>query len=575
MPRIPVYERKLDQKSVSMGAPKQSLQAPIEAFGGGDAKALQGLGSDINTLGRNMLAAADRMKKEEDELAVTKAYGDYHNRVSNYLVGDGSPGSGAYGRLGGSAQGLTKEAKEKLLEMEREVSAGLTPAQKQVVGLKAMPVSRESLVSVARHESTERRKDLINTYQSVAKKEADYALLNFTDADKVNAGIARMEENLRLAAQYSGLSPEQTEELTRLGKSDTVKNVALRYVKQGQYGVAREIMGDDRMTGEDKAKVMDALRPAEVADKADSLAEMLLAQGYDKQGTQKYLMDNVEDLDVRRVAKSTFNALYASRKAEQTAARQEAIYGAMDQVDSLEGDLMAQYKYVRGLPEGPVKNAAVRRYKEYSSFAGIGFQTDPVAHETLMEEIQYAGIKTPEGLKAHPLAAKVSAQDLKNAERVLAGKQKTTETDLKNVWLSAKGVVNDGTVPTRLDNEQKQDLFAFKQWAKSKVQDTNRGDDPEFLQKLADTWTLKGEKKGGAWRFFDYGPNVSFGKSLADPDWLPDTDTDTAAAIRAKFDANPALREAWAGQFEGDTDLAIRAYHRRLLEQGIDKLPKP
>ena len=105
MPRIPVYERKLDQKSVSMGAPKQSLQAPIEAFGGGDAKALQGLGSDINTLGRNMLAAADRMKKEEDELAVAKAYGDYHNRVSNYLVGDGSPGSGAYGRLGGSAQG--------------------------------------------------------------------------------------------------------------------------------------------------------------------------------------------------------------------------------------------------------------------------------------------------------------------------------------------------------------------------------------------------------------------------------------------------------------------------------------
>lgn len=573
MPRIPVYERKLDQKSVSMGAPKQSLQAPIEAFGGGDAKALQGLGSDINTLGRNMLAAADRMKKEEDELAVAKAYGDYHNRVSNYLVGDGSPGSGAYGRLGGSAQGLTKEAKEKLLEMEREVSAGLTPAQQQVFGLKVMPVSRESLVSVARHESTERRKDLINTYQSVAKKEADYALLNFTDADKVNAGIARMEENLRLAAQYSGLSPEQTEELTRLGKSDTVKNVALRYVKQGQYGVAREIMGDDRMTGEDKAKVMDALRPAEVADKADSLAEMLLAQGYDKQGTQKYLMDNVEDLDVRRVAKSTFNALYASRKAEQTASRQEAIYGAMDQVDSLEGDLMAQYKYVQGLPEGPVKNAAVRRYKEYSSFAGIGFRTNPEAYETLAEKIQYAEVTTPGALREDPAAAKVGAQDLKRLESSLGGKQKTTETDLKNVWLSAKGVVNDGKTPIKLKDSEKRELFEFKRWAESKVADTNRADDPTYLQKLADLWVLDGEKRGGSW--LGYGKDVSFGESLADPDWLPDTDTATATAIRAKFDANPALREAWAGQFEGDTDLAIRAYHRRLLEQGIDKLPKP
>lgn len=564
MPRIPVYERKLDQKSVSMGAPKQSLQAPIEAFGGGGAKALQGLGSDINTLGRNMLAAADRMKKEEDELAVTKAYGDYHNRVSNYLVGDGSPGSGAYGRLGGSAQGLTKEAKEKLREMEREVSAGLTPAQQQVFGLKVMPVSRESLVSVARHESTERRKDLINTYQSVAKKEADYALLNFTDADKVNAGIARMEENLRLAAQYSGLSPEQTEALTRLGKSDTVKNVALRYVKQGQYGVAREIMGDDRMTGEDKAKVMDALRPAEVADKADSLAEMLLAQGYDKQGTQKYLMDNVEDRDVRRVAKSTFNALYASRKAEQTAARQEAIYGAMDQVDSLEGDLMAQYKYVRGLPEGPVKNAAARRYREYAKFEGMDFMTSPSDFVDLQEDISAAKITTPLALRSDPRATKVSSAKLKDLERFLQGKQKLDMDTLKAAYLRGKGLE---VMPTGASaRSTKADYYQFQLWADKMVANTNRADDPDFYQALADAWALQGEKKGGG---IGYGADLDFRKGKDDPTWLPVIpDESTQNKVKEAFTAYPDMKREYMEVY-GSEKLAMRGYYYDLIKNGL------
>lgn len=572
MPKIPVYERRFDEKSVNLNAPMQNINAPADAFGAGNARALQGLGQNINELGRNLLAATERRQKEEGELAITKAYGDYHNRVSNYLVGDGSPGSGAYGRLGGSALGLTKEAKEKLREMEREASAGLTPQQQQAFGLKAMAVSRESLVGVARHESTERRKDLINTYQSVAKREADYALLNYTDVDKVNAGVARMEENLRLAAQYSGISPEQTDELVRMGKSDTVKNVALRYVKNGQYGVAREIMNDDRMTGEDKARVMDALRPAEVADKADTLAEMMAAKGFDKQSAQKYLMDNVEDLDVRRVAKQTFNALYATRKAEAAQARQEAIYATIDKVDALDGDLVAQYKFVQSMPEGPAKNAATRRYKEYASFAGIGFRTDPAAYEDLADKITFAEVTSPGALREDPLAAKVSAKDLKKLESALGGKQKTTETDLKNVWLTAKGMVSDGKTPVKLVTDEKRDLFEFKRWAESKVVDTNRADDPTYLQKLADIWVLKGEKRGGSW--FGYGEDVSFGKSLADPTWLPDTDKDTAAAIRAKFTANPALRDAWAAQYEGDVDLAVRAYHRKLLESGIDKLPK-
>jgi hypothetical protein len=571
MPKIPVYERRFSEQSVSLNAPKQSFDVNETTFGGGNARALQGAGQNINQLGREMLAAAERMKKEEDELAVTKAYQDYHNRVSNYLVGDGTPGSGAYGRLGGSALGLTKEAKQALLEMEQETGGKLTADQRKYFSLKAQAVSRESLTSVARHEATERRNDLIATHQSVAKSEADYALLNYTDPEKVNAGIARMEENYRLAAQYKGLSPEQTEEIVRLGKSDTIKNVALRHVKNGQYGIARVVMDDDRMTGEDKAKVQDALRPAEVADKADALAESMLAQGFDKQGAMKHLMDNVEDLDVRRVAKQTFNALYASRKAEQTAARQEAIYRVMDQVDELDGDLAAQYNFVRSLPEGPVKAAATRRYKEYSNFEGLHFRTDPVAYEDLAEKVVYGEVNNPGGLRENEMAAKVSKRDLKNLESLLAGKQKVSDTDLKNVWLVSKGIQNDGKVPVKLNNSQKRELFEFKQWATGKVGDSNRADDPTYLQKLADKWHTSGEKRGGGW---GYGKDVSFGESLADPTWLPDLDDTITAQVRAKFQANPALRDAWVRQY-GDETLAMRGYYRGMLEAGIGKLAKP
>lgn len=572
MPKIPVYDRQFDKLPVSLNAPKQSFDTNIAMFGGGDAAAIKNLGGGMADVGTVMLATAKRMQVEEDELAVAKAYDDYHNRVSNFLVGDGSPGSGAYGRLGGSAQGLTKEAKAELEKMQSEVSGKLTPSQQNAFSLKAMSLSRESMVGVARHEAGERRKDLINTHQTLAKKEFDYALLNYTDADKVNSGLTRGEESLRTAAKYSGLSAEQTDELVRVSKSDALKNVALRFVKNGQYDSARTFMVDDRMSGEDRARVQDALRPAEVADKADQLAEMMIAKGFDKQSAQRHLMENVEDLDVRRVAKQTFNALYASRKAEAAAARQEAIYAAMDKVDALDGDLVAQHKFVNSFPEGPVKNAALRRYKEYASFAGIGFRTDPAAYEDLADKITFAGITTPGALKEDPLAAKVSAKDLKRLEGVLGGKQKTTEADLKNAWLAAKGMANDGKTPVTLETDDKRDLFEFKRWAESKVADTNRADDPAYLQKLADIWTLQGEKKGGSW--FGYGEDATFGKSLADPNWLPDTDKDTGAAIRAKFDVNPDLRDAWAQKYDGDVDLAVRAYHRRLLESGIDKLQK-
>lgn len=561
MPKIPVYERRFDERSVNLNAPMQNINAPADAFGAGNARALQGLGQNINELGRNLLAAAERRQKEEDELAVTKAYGDYHNRVSNYLVGDGSPGSGAYGRLGGSALGLTKEAKEKLREMEREASAGLTPQQQQAFGLKAMAVSRESLVGVARHESAERRKDLINTYQSVAKREADYALLNYTDADKVNAGVARMEENLRLAAQYSGISPEQTEELVRLGKSDTVKNVALRYVKNGQYGVAREIMNDDRMTGEDKARVMDALRPAEVADKADALAEMLTAKGFDKQSAQKYLMDNVEDLDVRRVAKQTFNALYATRKAEAAQARQEAIYNAMDQIDALEGNLAAQYKLLQSMPEGPVKAAASRRYREYAKFEGLDFMTSPDDFVDLQEAISVAEITTPQALREDPRAAKISAAKIKDLERQLQGKQKIDRDMLKASYLQAKGLQ---VMPT--GSSTKADYYQFQLWADKMAADTNRADDPVFYQKLADAWTLKGEKKGGG---LFYGANLDFRKGKDEPTWLPDIPDEAAQTkVKEAFAAYPDMKREYIEAY-GSEKLAMRGYYFDLIKNGL------
>jgi hypothetical protein len=572
MPKIPVYERRFEQQSVSLNAPKQNLNAPIEAFGGGNARALQGAGQNINQLGQAMMASAQRMKQEEDETKSLEAYLQYHDAVNVYLQGDGTEGSGAFNRAGGASFGLTKEAKETLEKNLREISGSLgNDAQRQMFSRRAMVLQSESLASVSRHEAKERKAYQAETYKATASKEMDYALLHYTDPEKVNAAIGRAEEALQATARLQGLPPEAEQQLIVGARSDTLKNVALRHVKNGQYDIARVVMDDDRMSGEDRAKVQDALRPAEVADKADALAESMLARGFDKQGAMKHLMDNVQDLDVRRVAKQTFNALYASRKAEQTAARQEAIYRVMDQVDELDGDLAAQYNFVRSLPEGPVKAAATRRYKEYSNFEGLHFRTDPVAYEDLAEKIVYGEVNNPGGLRENEMAAKVSKRDLKNLESLLAGKQKVSDTDLKNVWLVANGIQNDGKVPIKLNNSQKRELFEFKQWATGKVGDTNRADDPTYLQKLADKWHTSGEKRGGGW---NYGKNLTYGEALNDPTWLPDLDDTITAQVRAKFQANPALRDAWVRQY-GDETLAMRGYYRGMLEAGIGKLAKP
>ena len=351
MPKIPVYERRFDERSVNLNAPMQNINAPAEAFGAGDARALQGAGQNISEVGRVMLATANRMKKEEDETAVLDAYRRYHDAVGLQLYGDGSPETGLFNRAGQGAIGATKEAKEAFDRARREIAGTLkNPEQQRAFGLKADTLASESMLSVARHEGGQRKAALAEGYKAVAKKENSYALLNFTDPDLVNAALGRMDESARAAARLSGLDPEATESMVSALKSDTLKNVAMRHIENGNFTTVQELLKDERLTGDDAAAVEKSFKTA--SDRAKSYG--LYQEAMKQENPLAWLGEQEVDPLIKDAAESRTKAEIQWKRSEQKEAEAVAARNAEDSlVKALEvKDLNAVQRIIEDAPAG-------------------------------------------------------------------------------------------------------------------------------------------------------------------------------------------------------------------------------
>lgn len=374
MPKIPVYDRQFDRQSVDLGAPKQSLDTNIAMFGGGDAAGLKSLGGGMADVGTVMLATANRMKKEEDETAVLDAYRRYHDAVGMQLYGDGSPETGLFNRAGQNAIGVTKEAKEAFDRARQEIAGTLkNPDQQRAFGLKADTLMGESMLSVARHEGGQRKAALAEGYKAVAKKENSYALLNFTDPGLVNAALGRMDESARAAARLSGLDPEATESMVSALKSDTLKNVAMRHIENGNFTTVQELLKDERLTGDDAAAVEKSFKAA--SDRAKSYG--LFQQAMGQEDPISWLREQDIDPLILEQAESRTKAEIQWKRSEQKEAEAQKARASEDAlVRALEvKDLDAVQSIIEDAPVGLRKEFTA--YRD-TILSGKSVEDDPV-----------------------------------------------------------------------------------------------------------------------------------------------------------------------------------------------------
>jgi hypothetical protein len=541
MPKIPVYERQFDRQSVDLGAPKQSFDTNIAMFGGGDAAGLKSLGGGMADVGTVMLATANRMKKEEDETAVLDAYRRYHDSVSMALQGDGSPETGFYNRLGQSAIGLTKEAKQSLEQAQREIAGTLkNPEQQRAFSLKASALSSESMLGVARHEGQQRRAALTEGYKAAAKKENSYALLNFTDPGLVDAALGRMEESARAAARLSGMDGEAAEQMVAALKSNTIKDVAMRHIENGNFTTVQDILKDERLTGDDAAAVEKSFKAA--SDRAKSYGLFQEAMG--QEDPLGWLREQDIDPLIKDAAEQrTKSEIQWKRSEQKEAEAQKAKVSEDALVRALEvKDLDAVQRIIEDAPAGLRKEFSA--YRD-TILSGKSVEDDPAEKWKWTQMLANDPTKFREEWNSPAVLAKLSQATREKFDNAYISMGKGTSSPVIDEIRSDSDIINEAagllkiqTTPSQMKKSDREKLAALNRRYTTLVQmemaNKGRKLTTAEKQKIVDDEILyKGKVKGaGHWWSSDWEKKSRFEAQFEGQDFYIDVEADPVGYAR-------------------------------------------
>lgn len=514
MPRIPVYEQQVAPGQ--MPGPRLNTRFSADAFDGGMAEsakamsgALQVVNNEANKIlqKKNAIWVQERLAKLAQNYD-TYTYGSPDGQVAGVLTSKGLAASKA-------AEGASQYLDGALNDLMADA-----PSQDAVAEFRARATAvRSSTAStIARHAATE-----LNRYHAEAAEGNAQVQMESIAADYNQPAEAleqafkeRVAPSLADAARLTG---KPVEEVMRGAKATMYSQVITQSLAEGNTRRASELMGkwSDDLDAKTRAALTDKIRTETIKIDADEKS-MFYAGQMESGRSYSSIVDEINgiaDRDMKMATRSAFRAMATQIRYERSQAEQEATFNAYMGVEQLAGDLKAQYDYVNSLPKGTkAYKQAMSLYSKYAAAEGRHWSTDPEAFTALAEKITFADITDEKALLASPEATKVSAKDMKLLKKDLDASQTLKVTDLNEMYLRSQGgkKVKD-----------KADQLAFVDWARKQAQATNRANDPEYVQGLADQWFLKGEKKGGAVRGFfgDYGPDEDFRKSMADPTWLP------------------------------------------------------
>lgn len=518
MPRIPVYKQQVAPAGLPGARPGTPYNAKM--FGGGLAAGGEAISGALDQAANTALTVGDQIQKKRDNIWVQEKLASLAQQYDKTLYGtpDGQV-PGLLNTKGLAVADVAKNAPEQLDKILNALSVEPpSPGALAEFKLRASSIRTSTSSSIARHAATELNRYHAEAAQGNAQVQMESIASDYNQAPEAleQAFTDRVMPSLLEAAKLTG---KPVAEVTREAKATLYSQVIVQSMAEGNTARATELLGrwTDDIDAKARASLTDKIRTENIKIDADEQSMMYAGQ---MEAGRSYtaIMDEInaiKDRDVKMATRSAFKAMASQIRYERSQAEQEASFNAYMQVDMLAGDLKAQHDYVQSLPKGSkAYKQALNLYSKYATAEGRHWSTDPEAFDTLAEKISFAEVTDEKQLLADPLATKISAKDLKHLKKDLDEAQTIKSNDIKEVYLRAQGgeKVKD-----------KADQLAFIDWSRKQAQATNRANDPEYIQKLADQWFLKGEKKGGAVRDFfgDYGPNEQFRKSMQDPTWLP------------------------------------------------------
>jgi hypothetical protein len=578
MPVIPQYNRQIETP-LTLGAPKQSINSPIEAFGGAAAKDVGAMGDTAGKLGNAMAQIVVQQKEKEDHASLNQA-------AKQYLDWDRDYQEGIYSVKGADANaGLVVKSKEERTAKIEELAGALrSPELGGALREKLSAAYNSGQTLAARHIRSQMEDWSKKSQAEVAQSQLD----SLTDAspslapEEVEAGFtARVHPELEALAKLTGTP---VEELVRKTKDNLFTSTVKQAIAAGDVKRANGLMErwKNDIDADTRASLTDSLRKKTIDDTAEDTAfnyYKMLKGGKISPDTAMDQIEQIENKDLRRTTRKLFDSYARQHKYDHAQAVNETIVSKISDLDGLAGNLPAQQKLVQSFAGDPkVKKQLESRLNQYKSAEGIRPMTDAEAYADATEQIISGKITAPEQIDV-AFGVNVEKADREKLKTGLDQMQKMTTSSLKVAFTKANGI--EGGAEASLKGSKKKNFGEFMLWAGEKVKETNRAQEPEYFQKLADMWVLKGESKGGGMlpasmqKFVgvtDYGENMTFQdavKAGKGDTWLPSMpDKTTASQVAEVFAQHPTVKAKWLEKY-GNEELAARAYYKAVLMQGI------
>jgi hypothetical protein len=253
--KVPVYDG--PQVAPSPLRVSQDIRAPVAAFGGATAQAVEQAGQQFGQVASLIDRRAEQHAKEDSELAAFNAYTEASQRTQKlFYEGDNA----IYSRRGGQAIGSSNEAATELKRIGEETGTGLTSpyAKQQFDKLWARHQDSE-MGAVSRHEAGQRQEYRDQTTAGVLATSQTNAALRYNDPKEVENQIGLGETVIRANAR--GLPPDQVDAHIQAFKSGVYKAVVLRQMVDDPLGADKTFREHaDQFTADDIVTVERALK---------------------------------------------------------------------------------------------------------------------------------------------------------------------------------------------------------------------------------------------------------------------------------------------------------------------------
>lgn len=302
-------------------------QAPVEAFGGGQAaqqanQAIQGFTSEIHR-------AAEEEKKKADTTVVQEKWTEIV-AIKNDLTYNG-----AMKRKGKDAANVAEEYGVEFDKQADALEASLTSQDQKDMFKHIKSRERGEFVDkLQKHAFGEQEQFADETAQATVKTGKDEAVLNYMDQAKVEQSIGLVSATIMEQAHRKGWSPETTKLHLDAEVSSTRAAIVARHLDNGDDLSAKKYfeVNKDQFTGQDVAHLEKALEEGSLRGESQRLSDSIANKHMSLMGAISEVK-KIEDPKVRDATMDRVKAEFALKEQAKREWEENAFKNATNLVE--------------------------------------------------------------------------------------------------------------------------------------------------------------------------------------------------------------------------------------------------